>query len=60
MTYKVWIEIEHHKGEDEWENYEDLRFASSGEFETEREAVEFAERLHLLAEALQKGGHLEN
>ena len=48
--YKVWIEIEEY--DDETDKYKTigLKFASTGCFDTEKEAREFAHRLHEIGE----------
>lgn len=48
--YKVWIEIE--RVDEENDEYEevDLGFGSAGEFPTENQAIEFAEKLQAYAE----------
>lgn len=45
-TYKVWIEVEEY--DDETDEYTDvvLDFGSEEEFDTEEEAVAYAEKMH--------------
>ncbi len=53
-TFKVWVEVEQHNGEDANPEYEkcDLPFAGIVTFDTEEEAVKFATHLNDYGELL--------
>lgn len=50
-TYRVWIEVEEH--DDETDEYTDvmLDFGSEQIFDSEEEAIAYAEAMHLAAES---------
>lgn len=53
MAFKVWIIIEEHRGDDDYQEL-DLRFASTATFRKHQDAVDFSERLHLIGEQLSQ------
>lgn len=50
-TYRVWIEVEEH--DDETDEYTDvyLDFGSEAVFDTEEEAIAYAEKMHQAVES---------
>jgi len=51
MQYKVWIQVEEIDEDTDHYLTLDSSFGSTGEFDTEEEAQEFASRLHDMGEA---------